>query len=215
MQRKFILFILIWAIVVSAKAQEDSVKIFLGPNDNFLPIEKKKIEINNNFYKSRFYNFSIDIPDAVNNAVNKELPNNCIFSITNNFTDLGFWISHYSSTVYTKAYCERLMKYPEIFRRTYKKQIFDEGPLRGSVFLNDSMKILRISKIPAFQYKCNFIKKTNKEVINGQMIVTQVFYGKFNYRLVCVFENKDLDTEASMLLNNLILKSFTFLETSY
>ena len=208
-----ILFLLL-TIPVSTRAQNDSLTIILGQNDNFLSIDKSKIKIQGHKYSSDYYNFDIDVPSEFTNIVNKGLPNGCIFSNTTTHADFGFWVSHYATMRYSKKYCFTMTKKPEIFKRYYREYIFKNGVLADSKFLSDTIRIIKISGIPAIQYTCTFIKEKNSVEFIGQMVLIQLFYKSFNYRFVSVVENEPKYIDAVSFFNKKLLESFRLLKTN-
>ena len=194
--------------------QTESIKIFLFPKDNFIPIKKEEIKVINNTYYSKLYNFSIGIPQVVKTVPSSGLPNNCIFEINNEYSNFGFWISQYSKMYYTKEYSKKIMKFSKAFKELYSKKLFEEPAFKGSTIIDDNINTLDISGIPSFQYKCHFIKRTPDKEYNGQIIITQLFYKKFNYRIVCTYDYTSPKKDVVLYLNDFLVSSFKILNTN-
>ena len=211
--RKVILYFLL-AIPISIRAQDGSLSIILGQNDNFISIDKSKIKIQSYKYTSNFYNFSIDVPSEFQHVLNKNLPDGCIFSNSDNNSDYGFWVSHYATMRYSKSACLEITKNPKKVRSYYREIIFKNGVLADSKFLSDTVRIIKVSGIPAIQYTCSFIKKNGSDEFNGQMVLTQVFYKTFNYRIISIVKNESKFIIADSFLINKLIESFKLLKTN-
>lgn len=207
-KNSLILYFLL-TVSTSSFGQNDSLKVFLGQNDNFIEIDKTKITIKDSNFSSAYYNFTLSVPALVKSLNTYQLPNSCIFTISTNYSDFGFWVSQYENMRYSKAYCKRMLTNSQPFKLFYRELIFKKGPLSDGKFISDSVRSLEISGIQAIQYLCYFEKNNFK----GEMIMTQLFYKNFNYRIVCTIDNQSNRKDVAYFLNDLLINSFRLLKT--
>jgi hypothetical protein len=209
---KFICIFLVGLILFSeTNAQkEDSVGIFLSPKDKFLKIDKSKISKTNNKYFSIKYNFSIEAPEKIPMLPSSD--SNCIFTIVNDHTDLTFWINEYSNFYYSKEYTTKMLGNLNPFRKALRGYTLGMFELNTYKFLSDTIVGMKISGIPGYQYSIN-IKTTGATSENLTLIISQVFYKNFNYRLITVIKNDHKNSDLGVYLKDILLKSFKFLDT--
>ena len=210
--KQLLLFIVIYFFTSNlVKGQDDDVRIFLSPNEVAIPINKKEIANKNNSFSSKYYNFCLDVPRNLK-VYTENLMNDCIFEVRTKSTEISFWISEYKHMRYTQENCERMMVKKDIFKSGYNKLLQNSPSFQNAIISEDSIYVTQVGDYPSINYSCNVKNKSDDKKFNLQLTITQVFYNKFNFRLVHVYNNEFHDLKVSNQLRNKILSSFKLIQ---
>lgn len=186
----------------------DSVKLIMSADKkDFIKINKTKISFSNLKYSSIAYNFSLQIPSSLK-LIPCESGDGCIFDIYHD-ASIQFWLSNYSNLYVSKNSAISLMKSLDSFKSLLRLNLIPGGEI-----ISDSIKTIFFGDIPGYQYSCTFNYTNGTSTMKGKMIVSQVFYKNFNYRILGTFDREDKNSIKLIESYNALIKNFKILKTS-